>query len=286
MPAYLYDLAASFAGEQRALALSLASRLDASGYSIFYDGFEAAQLWGTELPVKLGEIYGKQARFCLILVSHEYVNKMWTNVERRFAISRTISERIDYILPIKIDNSELPGLPPTIGYVDLRNTTEDEIYSLLLQKLGLPDHESSGVGVSPEDQERVRQILQACYRRAIFTKMESEINMDAMFSSLGQSLGEVQQIIPKLKAPDLQYSGLTILRALDQLERYISRNRVDYSNSYPTEVKHEMDELKLQIVQSLLQLRRRARIQFQLPTALKIDHFYSIEQANEQPLRY
>lgn len=115
MQAYLYDLAISFAGEQRHLALSISSRLDASGYSIFYDGFEAAQLWGSELPVKLGEIYEKQARFCLILASHEYVNKMWTNVERRFAISRAISVNTDYVLPIKIDDSTLPGLPPTIG---------------------------------------------------------------------------------------------------------------------------------------------------------------------------
>lgn len=39
-----YDLAISFAGEDRALARGLAERLDAAGYSIFFDEFHHAEL--------------------------------------------------------------------------------------------------------------------------------------------------------------------------------------------------------------------------------------------------
>ena len=40
---YEYDLAISFAGEQRGLADTLARRLDAAGYAIFYDEFKQAE---------------------------------------------------------------------------------------------------------------------------------------------------------------------------------------------------------------------------------------------------
>lgn len=286
MSDYLYDLAVSFAGEQRDFALSISSRLDASGYAIFYDDFEAAQLWGSDLSEKLGEIYEKQARYCLILVSHDYVNKKWTKLERRFAISRALEQRGEYILPIRMDDSALPGLSSVISYIDARNTSGEEIYRRLLQKLGPPDHISSEFGVTPNDQEQVRQIIHACYRRAIFTKMASEIKMEAMFYSLGECLARVQKIIPAIESPDLQFLGLTILSALDQLERYISSNTSEYSFDYSTEDKQQMDQHKLQIIQSLLQLRRRARVQILLPTSLEYYHFYAVDGANEPPRSY
>jgi len=35
----------------------------------FYDEYELDRLWGSDLSVKLGEIYGGMARFCLMIVS-------------------------------------------------------------------------------------------------------------------------------------------------------------------------------------------------------------------------
>ena len=60
-----YDLALSFAGEQRDLAEEFARRLDASGYAIFYDEFQQAELWGGDLSVALADVYSKEARYCL-----------------------------------------------------------------------------------------------------------------------------------------------------------------------------------------------------------------------------
>jgi hypothetical protein len=41
----------------------------------------------------------------------------------------------EYILPIKVDDTELPGLTPTIGYQPL-SVGMDRIAELLLKKLG------------------------------------------------------------------------------------------------------------------------------------------------------
>src|SRR5471030_1644181 len=105
---YRYDLAISFAGEQRDLASHLARKLDASGYSIFYDEFRQAELWGRDLSLALSDVYGHQSRYCLVILSDEYIVKPWTNYERQTAISQFIFRRGDYVLCLKIDNIDLP----------------------------------------------------------------------------------------------------------------------------------------------------------------------------------
>ena len=50
-----YDVALSFAGEDRQYAKELADLLDAGKYSVFYDEYELAKLWGENLYEKLSE---------------------------------------------------------------------------------------------------------------------------------------------------------------------------------------------------------------------------------------
>src|SRR6478752_550993 len=128
-----YDLAISFAGEQREIARGFAERLDASGYSIFFDEFHQAELWGRDLTVALGDVYEHDARWCLVLVSREYVQKAWTNIERQNALSRFMHQRSGYLLCLRLDDAELPGLPRVIGYLDFRTTGEESVYGLLLK---------------------------------------------------------------------------------------------------------------------------------------------------------
>jgi hypothetical protein len=119
---YKYDLAISFAGEQRGLAETFARRLDASGYSIFYDEFHQAELWGRDLSIALNNVYSREARYCLIVLSKDYVAKPWTNHERQSAISQFIQRRGDYVLCLKVEDVELPGFPSIIGYISLDRT--------------------------------------------------------------------------------------------------------------------------------------------------------------------
>jgi hypothetical protein len=134
-----YDAAFSFAGEDREIARSLATKMRDAGYSIFFDDFEKAKLWGEDLTVSLKDIYKNRARFCVMFVSGHYAKKPWTNHERQAAISRAFNEKSAYILPIRLDDTDLPGLPDTVGYVDYRSTDESELLGLLWQKLGPPD---------------------------------------------------------------------------------------------------------------------------------------------------
>ncbi len=60
---------------------------------------------------------------------------MWTTHERRSAQARAIRENDAYVLPARFDDTEIPGLRPTIRYVDLRTTAPSELAEMIVKKL-------------------------------------------------------------------------------------------------------------------------------------------------------
>lgn len=131
-----FDVALSFAGSERALAEELAHRIRDAGFQVFYDGFYPEQLWGKDLAAFFDRIYRKRSRFCVMFVSREYAERMWTSHERRSAQARALQEKgQEYILPVRIDATDLDGLPPTIGYVSIKEHAIEKIAELLIRKL-------------------------------------------------------------------------------------------------------------------------------------------------------
>lgn len=129
------DIAISFAGEDRIYAEELATLLIDNGVRVFYDAFAKAELWGEDLYSYLDNIYRTRARFCVVLISKHYAGKLWTNHERRSAQARAFSDAGVYILPIRLDSTDLPGLPPTVGYLQWQNESAEAIVGLIIEKL-------------------------------------------------------------------------------------------------------------------------------------------------------
>jgi hypothetical protein len=95
-----------------------------------------------------------------------------------------------------------------------------EIFGLLLKKLGDPVGERPGTELSAEDLRAAEEVLQACNRRALFTRMGSEINLEAMFDSIGRCAGLLQQLGPRFRNSELQHLTLELVKELDTLERF------------------------------------------------------------------
>lgn len=132
-----YDVCLSFAGEQRDYVELIAKELKAAGLKVFYDQDEdiAPMLWGRDLGEYLDYIYRQASRFCLMFISADYAQKAWTRHERRSALARVIEEGGDYLLPARFDDTELPGLRPTTGYLDLREVAPNTLVEYVLKKL-------------------------------------------------------------------------------------------------------------------------------------------------------
>ena len=135
MQEYEYDVTLSFAGEDRTHAEALAELLKNDGYKVFYDKDEWARLWGENLYDEFSKVYKDKARYCVMFVSEHYARKLWTNHERQSAQARAFQESGAYILPILLDDTEIPGILPTIGHLDLRSMSIENVYSILLEKL-------------------------------------------------------------------------------------------------------------------------------------------------------
>jgi hypothetical protein len=132
-----FDVALSFAGEQRSHVLAVAECLKSAGVSVFYDDDEKSKLWGKNLYDHLSDVYQNKARYCVIFASKEYAEKTWTNLERQSAQARALKDKgVEYILPVRFDSTEIPGLLPTVGYLDFKREGASGICSALLAKLG------------------------------------------------------------------------------------------------------------------------------------------------------
>ena len=130
-----FDIALSFAGEDRAYVEAVAHELRNRGIKVFYDSFEEADLWGKDLYAHLTEIYQKRARFTVMFISKNYNRKLWTNHERRAAQAKAFQEAQEYILPARFDDTEIPGVLPTVGYVSLIDRTPEDLASIISTKL-------------------------------------------------------------------------------------------------------------------------------------------------------
>ena len=66
-----YEVALSFAGEQRPYVEQVATTLQSRGINVFYDDFEKVSLWGKHLTEELQAIYEQRADLAVIFISKD-----------------------------------------------------------------------------------------------------------------------------------------------------------------------------------------------------------------------
>jgi hypothetical protein len=104
-----YDIAFSFAGEQRPYVARVAAALRKSGVRLFYDDFERTHLWGRDLIAELDRIYRKESRCVVMFISAAYRDKTWTRHEFRSTLSAALNQHDEYVLPVRFDDRYGPG---------------------------------------------------------------------------------------------------------------------------------------------------------------------------------
>lgn len=131
----MYDVAFSFAGEERDYVERTANALKSRGVEVFYDRNQEVNLWGKDLYQYLHEVYDKQAKYCVVFLSRNYAAKAWTRHELKIIQAKAFQESREYILPARFDDTEIPGLLPTIAYVDLHQYSPERLADLISQKV-------------------------------------------------------------------------------------------------------------------------------------------------------
>lgn len=172
-----YDVCLSYAGEDRDYVQEVATHLRAFGIRVFYDIYEEVSLWGIDLQQRFADIYQHSSRYCVMFVSQHYKDKVWPNHESANAFARALRDK-DYLLPVRFDDTEIPGLLPTLRYVDANTRTTEELAKMIKERTtpsqrkhyfpSVPDRLFASLGVGDDDDEPV----EAPAARAFFDALE------------------------------------------------------------------------------------------------------------------
>jgi len=141
------DVAISYAGPDREHADRLVEILAEHRFSYFYDQDYLSFLWGKVAPPIFDHIYGKAARYVVVFVSQDYLDRNYTFHELQAALSKFVAQHgKDYILPIQVSGKrlKLEGLPDTVLDLSLTEHGIDKIGQMLIEKL-------TAAGVKPAE---------------------------------------------------------------------------------------------------------------------------------------
>ncbi|MGA7797663.1 MAG: TIR domain-containing protein, partial [Methanoregula sp.] len=131
-----FDVALSFANEDRLYVGKVADYLHKMGIKVFYDKYEEVTLWGKDLYEHLIDVYKNKSRYTVIFASKPYSEKIWTTHERRAAQARALESHREYILPVRIDDTEIPGILNSTGYIRSKNYSPRKLAELIKKKVG------------------------------------------------------------------------------------------------------------------------------------------------------
>ena len=145
-----YDVALSFASEDRDVAEKFADLLHIKNIAVFYDEYQPSAPAGNDFVTHIAELYRTKARYCVMLISGHYPLKKWTEEERTAARDHALRDANEYILPVRLDDTEVLGITETAGYRDLRQHSMESLIDWLEQKLRTSKSQS---GPPPESHD-------------------------------------------------------------------------------------------------------------------------------------
>jgi hypothetical protein len=133
---YDFDVAVTFAGEDRAYVEHVVQAIKKSGLSVFYDEDAKVEMWGEDLTEYFADVYERRARYAVMFVSVHYAAKVWTRLERRSVLLRALESDKVYLLPVRLDSTNLPGLRSSVGYLNAHTEGTAGVADAIVAKLG------------------------------------------------------------------------------------------------------------------------------------------------------
>lgn len=142
-----YDVAFSYAVEDQQYVEAVAIALKKMGRLVFNYKFEEAKLAGNNLVELITNIYYKEAHLCIIFISDAYLKSPYTQLELQAAQARALESDEPYIIPVRLDETKVPSLLPTVVYVS--GKTPEGLAELISSKLLLNEPPGFKLSTTP-----------------------------------------------------------------------------------------------------------------------------------------
>jgi hypothetical protein len=130
-----FDVALSYAGEDRDYVEAVAGACKVLGLNVFHDRLMSDEVWGKDLHQHLGAIYEEHAFFVVAFISQNYAAKYWTRQELEAALQADQMRGSEYILPARFDDTPIAALGASRADIDLRVITPEKLASLIALKV-------------------------------------------------------------------------------------------------------------------------------------------------------
>jgi GNAT superfamily N-acetyltransferase len=133
----IYHVAISFPSQNRGVAERLSELLKMNRLSVFFDQDEQSTILGTNAMGTLFDVFNHQAAYAVILCSEWTVKSEWAQYELSLALNRDQRERHErdsFVLPVRIDEAEVPFLTTKI-FADLRKHSLEEIADQICKRV-------------------------------------------------------------------------------------------------------------------------------------------------------
>jgi hypothetical protein len=144
-----FDIAVSFASEQREYVEQTVTATKDLGLKVFYDKDASYDWWGRNFIVEQRKIYGGSTLFVVPFISKEYLARPFPMDEFSSAMMKAVKQPNPYILPILVGEVDVPAemLHPHIGTLRVEDHTPVQLAERLKAKVD----EAKRAGRRPED---------------------------------------------------------------------------------------------------------------------------------------
>jgi hypothetical protein len=139
---YQFDVAISFAGENRDLARHIAESLEELDVPVFFDEMFEVNFLGKTWARQFKEVFSEKSRIVVCLLDGHHLEKIWPTFEREHFLPRIADESV---IPIFLDDTKFPGIPQDLVGIKFKydpsdpgwkNNATNEIVLKLIDRIG------------------------------------------------------------------------------------------------------------------------------------------------------
>ncbi len=132
---YEYDIAISYKSEIEAKAGRINDYLVKDGWNVFFAPEKQQELLSEKIHQMLYGVYKNKSCMKVLLISKSYLDGEWTSLEKRVSLESTKEDRKRLLIVNYTDQIILPGDLQELQYLDGRGLQEDEVASLVTERL-------------------------------------------------------------------------------------------------------------------------------------------------------
>jgi hypothetical protein len=119
---YEFDVAISFAGENRDLARYIAENLELLDVPVFFDEMFEINFLGKAWSRQFKEIFADKSKYVVSLLDIHHLQKIWPTFERDLFLPRVPDGSV---IPIFLDDTKFPGVPQDLIGIKFKFNPED-----------------------------------------------------------------------------------------------------------------------------------------------------------------